>query len=178
MIIRIRFGDYFTERTFKNFGFLKFLPNLDKVLYLDCSENQLTSLPEEIGNLVNLRELNCETNKLTSLSLELFAPGNLVNLKELRCGWNELTSLPVSLTNLRNLQYFCTNSNFIEEIPIQAERFLYRIRNRQTSETRVYSDGQNVHNLTINNSVKLSLSNILYQKGIELITVSEMMSLV
>ena len=46
----------------------------------------LTSLPVEIGNLVNLQHLNLENNQLTSLPVEI---GNLVNLQQLYLGINQ-----------------------------------------------------------------------------------------
>ena len=38
-----------------------------RVLRLNLSFNHLTELPEDIGQLVLLRELNCEANELSAL---------------------------------------------------------------------------------------------------------------
>ena len=65
------------------------------------SEKNLTSLPKEIGNLVNLRELDLNYNQLTSLPKEI---GSLVNLEELYLDFNQLTSLPKEIGNLINLR--------------------------------------------------------------------------
>ena len=53
----------------------------------------LISLPESIGNLVNLQELDLGWNNLISLP-ESF--GNLVNVRKLHLWGNKLTSLPES----------------------------------------------------------------------------------
>ena len=48
------------------------------IIELDVQSAALTSLPSEIGNLINLRELDCSGNELTSLPSEI---GNLINLR-------------------------------------------------------------------------------------------------
>ena len=57
---------------------------------LYCSNNQLTSLPAEIGLLTNLRVLYCSSNELASLPAEI---GSLTNLQNLYCNNNQLTSV-------------------------------------------------------------------------------------
>jgi len=67
-----------------------------KVLYLD--NNQLTSLPIEIGNLTSLQTLYLGGNQLTSLPKEI---GNLTSLQELYLGKNQLNIEVIN--NLRKL---------------------------------------------------------------------------
>jgi Leucine-rich repeat (LRR) protein len=56
---------------------------LSHVIKLDCSENQLTTLPD----LPNCQILTCHNNQLTILP-------DLPNCEELFCGFNQLTALP------------------------------------------------------------------------------------
>ena len=81
---------------------------------LDCSDNSLTSLPSELGNLTRLTHLNCYVNKLTSLPPEL---GNLTSLTHLDCYNNQLTSLPSELGNLNHLTYFNCSDNRLISLP-------------------------------------------------------------
>jgi hypothetical protein len=64
---------------------------------LNCSKNQLTILPEFIGDLVNLTRLDCSKNQLTILPESI---SNCVNLQELNCSNNKLRSLPPTLRNI------------------------------------------------------------------------------
>jgi Leucine-rich repeat (LRR) protein len=99
------------------------ISNYDKVVWLECCCNQLTSLP----NLSNsLQELWCSYNKLTVLpklpnSLQLIGCGfnklselpELPNsLKELNCMHNQLTSLPELPNSLQLIR--CEDNKFIK----------------------------------------------------------------
>ena len=75
----------------------------DKIIKLDCNYNQLTLLPDSIGNLTNLKELNCSENELTLLPESI---GDLINLKVLYCNDNQLTKLPDTIINLKNINFF------------------------------------------------------------------------
>ena len=72
---------------------------------------RLSSLPREIGKLVNLRDLYLPIcSQLTSLPPEI---GNLVNLRELLIP-NKLTSLPLEIGNLVNLEFLYLRYNQLE----------------------------------------------------------------
>ena len=114
---------------------------------LDCSNNRLTSLPSELGNLTNLTRLSCSTNQLTSLPSEL---GNLTNLTRLSCSTNQLTSLPSELGNLTNLTYLSCSNNQLTSLPSELWNLtnltdFYCYKNRLTS---LPSELGNLTNLT------------------------------
>lgn len=54
-------------------------------------KNEISSLPAEIGRLVNLKELNVDSNHLTSLPNQLCCLGHL---QELSASNNNLLTLP------------------------------------------------------------------------------------
>lgn len=79
----------------------------DLIVKLNCSSNQLTSLPSP-SDLPNLTKLYCNNNKLTSLP-------RLLKLTHLDCSDNRLTSLPPHLPKLTNLE--CEN-NQLTSLPL------------------------------------------------------------
>ena len=72
------------------------------LLMLDLSNNQLTTLPESIGNLKTLWFLNLSNNQLTTLPESL---SKLVWLFSLNIANNKLESLPTFIRNFRNLKF-------------------------------------------------------------------------
>lgn len=74
---------------------LTVLPDLSRftnLQELSCVGNNLTALPDDLPNSIEI--LNCSCNKLTLL------PNTLPNnLKQLYCYYNQLTSLPDTLPN-------------------------------------------------------------------------------
>ena len=58
---------------------------------LDLSNNQLSSLPQEIGKLTSLQLLDLRSNQLSSLPQEI---GKLTSLQLLDLSNNQLSSLP------------------------------------------------------------------------------------
>jgi Leucine-rich repeat (LRR) protein len=90
------------------------LGNLTALEWFGCSDNQLISLPPELGNLIVLERFFCSDNKLTTLPPEL---GNLTALKVFYCFNNQLTSLPPELGNLTALEVFFCNDNRLTTLP-------------------------------------------------------------
>ena len=76
----------------------------NKIVKLDCQNNQLISLPPLLPNLI---ELTCYNNQLTSLPLFL-------NLIRLWCDENKLTSLPL----FPNLIYLSCACNRLTTFPL------------------------------------------------------------
>lgn len=67
---------------------------------LTFRSNELTELPDSIGQLTNLRTLSLSSNRLTSLPESI---GQLTQLRTLRLNSCPLTSLPESIGQLTNL---------------------------------------------------------------------------
>ena len=81
---------------------------------LCLSHNQITLLPEQIGNLGNLEELWVSQNKLTRLPDSLCS---LSILKILSIDSNRLTKLPEHLHELQQLVELNAESNWLVDVP-------------------------------------------------------------
>jgi Leucine-rich repeat (LRR) protein len=136
MQIRVKYSVYGDTITVSSFEEIE-----DHVVYVDCSDNQLISLPENIGeNWTNLTHFYCYVNHLNSLpenigdnwtnlihfnccsnllrSLPENIGSNWTNLTYFYCWDNQLTSLPENIgSNWTNLTYFDCSYNQLESIP-------------------------------------------------------------
>ncbi|MDM8527969.1 COR domain-containing protein, partial [Anaerolineales bacterium HSG24] len=81
---------------------------------LDLSYNNLTELPEFLGQLTNLTTLNLGSTNLSELPEFL---GQLTNLTTLNLGSTNLSELPESLGQLTNLTSLDIGSNELSELP-------------------------------------------------------------
>jgi len=86
----------------------------EKKTKLDLSNKDITELPPEICNLVNLKELNLSYNSLVSLPPELCKLKKLESLLLLR---NELKDLPDEIGMLTGLRTLDVSYNPIKEFP-------------------------------------------------------------
>lgn len=115
-----------------------------KVLKLNFVQEDIAQLPEEIGELVDLRELWLLANNLTSLpnsignllSLEQLwlhsnrlrelpdSIGRLEKLRELTLHFNRLVRLPESIGRLINLEEFLVQKNCLKQLPTSIGQLL------------------------------------------------------
>nr|MDZ8282883.1 COR domain-containing protein [Nostoc sp. ChiSLP01] len=88
----------------------------EKVTELDLSDNQLSSVPREIGQLTKLQMLNLCNNQLSSLPPEIAL---LSNLTQLNLGDNLLKVLPTEITELSNLTNLSIWRNQLKVLPTE-----------------------------------------------------------
>ncbi|XP_063265654.1 E3 ubiquitin-protein ligase LRSAM1 isoform X3 [Prinia subflava] len=101
------------------------LLSLITVKVLDLHDNQLASLPADIGQLTALQVLNLERNLLKSLPQSI---GDLAQLQVLNVKGNKLRELPGSVSGLRSLRALDVSGNALQELP----RALAHVRTLQT----------------------------------------------
>jgi GTPase SAR1 family protein len=90
------------------------LGNLTQLQSLNLSHNNLTILPELLGHLMQLQLLDLFNNQLIGLPESL---GNLTQLRTLYLSKNNLTVLPESLDNLTQLKVLSFRNNRLIDIP-------------------------------------------------------------
>nr|KAF6314939.1 leucine rich repeat and sterile alpha motif containing 1 [Myotis myotis] len=90
------------------------LLSLITIKVLDLHDNQLTALPEDIGQLTALQVLNLERNQLTYLPRSI---GNLTQLQTLNVKDNKLKELPDTLGELRSLRTLDIRDNEMQRLP-------------------------------------------------------------
>jgi internalin A len=88
----------------------------DRSTKLNLSEQRLTSIPKEIGQLNNLHTLNLTGNQLRDLPAEI---GQLNNLHTLNLTGNQLRDLPAEIGQLNNLSMLVLNSNHLIKLPVE-----------------------------------------------------------
>ncbi|XP_052670389.1 E3 ubiquitin-protein ligase LRSAM1 isoform X5 [Harpia harpyja] len=101
------------------------LLSLITVKVLDLHDNQLASLPADIGQLTSLQVLNLERNLLKCLPQSI---GDLAQLQMLNVKGNKLKELPATMSGLRSLRTLDISENMLQELP----RVLAHIRTLET----------------------------------------------
>ena len=71
------------------------------LVFLDVSFNAITDIPEELGDLYQLKELNLACNHIESLPSSL---GKLIKLQQLRANGNNLTEIPEEIGKCKSLK--------------------------------------------------------------------------
>lgn len=87
---------------------------LNVVKLSDVSENRITELPANIGNMTNLTDLNISQNAIIELPYSI---GNLKRLQMLKADHNSLLSVAAEIGNCSALQELYLTKNTISELP-------------------------------------------------------------
>jgi hypothetical protein len=155
---------------------------LEQLKNLVLSNNKIKEIPKEIQYLTQLQELRLFANKIVKIPTEIkyltqllvldISYNNiveipqeiqyLIQLRVLYINRNKIKELPLEITNLKNLDIFMYEDNPIENLlnPI-IYRFIQRIGNRGGTVHNLYTDTQNVHSSSIQQSIKDSIYNLL-----------------
>ena len=88
--------------------------NLTSLASLYMEWNYITVLPESFSALTNLFNLVISNNLLTSLPEDF---GNLTNLFFLDLGYNQISNIPESIGNLQNIRYLWLFYNQLSQLP-------------------------------------------------------------
>ena len=107
------------------------IQNLDSVITLSFSDNELEYLPATIGNLPSLNTLILSNNLLIEIPEEI---GNLSNLEFLHLPGNQLVSLPSTISNLSSLISLNIDNNLVTTFPsgimeLNTLRYFYMANN-------------------------------------------------
>ncbi|KAK3610234.1 hypothetical protein CHS0354_022287 [Potamilus streckersoni] len=90
--------------------------DLHNLEILDVRDNHLTALPGRVGNITSLKKLQISSNKIKKLPKEI---GNLKNLTTLEALKNELSYIPLQLASCENLTILSLDRNFLQTLPRQ-----------------------------------------------------------
>lgn len=113
------------ELDLHNVGLTNTLPNelgdLNQLKKLTLSKNQITGLPMSVGALTQLKELDLYNNILFNLPSTI---GNLNLLEALRLESNPINALPSSIGNLVNLELLMLSNTSIATVPNNFDNLL------------------------------------------------------
>ncbi|KAM3821018.1 leucine-rich repeat and death domain-containing protein 1 [Vipera latastei] len=90
-----------------------------KLKFLNLNNNEIKTLPKEIGLLKNLEILSMEGNQLTSLPPEICL---LKKLRTLNLSYNQISSFPQNFSELSRLRCLLLSHNNIEKINFALEK--------------------------------------------------------
>ena len=94
------------------------IESLTKLLFLDVSFNNLTSLPDTIDHLRLLRQFRASGNKLKELPDQI---GNIISLVEIVVSSNQLKTLPDTLSQLHLLKCLDFSMNAVTVLPARMD---------------------------------------------------------
>lgn len=90
------------------------LSSCSELISIIANASKIETLPEHIGNLVNLKYLNLAANKIEVLPISI---GQLSELENLSLGTNDIRKLPKEISNLQKLHFLSLSFNRFKEFP-------------------------------------------------------------
>ncbi len=133
-------------------GFFDQPPFISRLLTIDCTNNLIQSLPEEIGNLTHLNELILANNYLEEIPSTI---GNLTHLNKLNLANNWLKQIPSKIGDLTDLTELILANNDLKEIPSTTGR-LTHLKELILTNNRLRSLPQEIGNLESLRKLELS----------------------
>lgn len=116
----------------------------EKARWLDLPNNDIATLPPDIGQLTNLKSLHLYGNRLTELPTEI---GNLIQLEQLQLIGNSLVTLPSEIGALRSLRELHLRANKLSRVPAEIG-VLSSLRQLDLSQNLLTSLPSEIGNLT------------------------------
>ena len=98
------------------------IANLEGIVHLDLSDNDIAFIPEWVGRLTALTTLDLSSNRVAVLPEAI---GNLTALTTLDLSSNRVAVLPEAIGNLTALTKLNLNNNQLTKVPVQlADRLI------------------------------------------------------
>ncbi|MFX1236142.1 MAG: leucine-rich repeat domain-containing protein [Promethearchaeota archaeon] len=143
----------------KDLSEIKGLLEMKSIHSLDLRGNQLTRLPESLGDLTSLETLELDSNKLLKLPESI---NKLISLKKLDLESNQLKTFPESFNNLKKLRYLNLGRNQLTRIPesiseLESLTSLYLYHNRIEILPELIGKLKSVRTLNLRNNLLINL---------------------
>lgn len=114
-IIQVKKGHIF-NLNLDNMGLQFITPEIGllRLEQFSIAQNNITTLPEAIGDITQMEYIDLSGNKLTELPAVI---GRLTSLKYIDLGSNDLTTLPDYIVDLQNIEWLYVNNNKLTALP-------------------------------------------------------------
>ena len=142
---------YTTEDDYECESWEEVFQHSKTIFHLDCSHNNLSELPPEIGYLENLLVLVCSFNNLKTLPSSL---ENLQGLWRIDCSFNSMETFPHALTTLK-VDTLNISHNLLKEIPDSIKN-MARLQEFDCSCNRLHALPTSLVNIERLNNIKWS----------------------
>jgi Leucine-rich repeat (LRR) protein len=114
--------------------------------WLTIATNNLTCLPAEFSNLVNLKTLSLHHNKFQVFPREILA---LTNLETLALSNNQIRSIPDEIINLRDLTNIQIEQNGLQWVPMTFA-FKDNLRSFQRAGNNLIPNFEDIRDIVLN----------------------------